>query len=91
MKVEHYEHRGTPGVQPADPSPGNYYVSAKDGPRVALLAGPFPVHQRALDMVDQARRLANEVNPWAAFWAFGTLKMADGYTRPGAFNARLGL
>jgi hypothetical protein len=81
-------------TQQPDPRPGNYYVSivrnaGSPGQRLGLLAGPFPQHQTALDLVDRARGLAENVDPWAAFDAFGTVRMADDYTQPGVLNAQL--
>lgn len=66
----------------------HFYVSVVDGKRVGLLAGPFPTHQQALDLVDEARELAQEADPWAAFYAFGTLSLTTG-TRQGVFNKGL--
>jgi len=90
MKIEHYAHK-LAQVLLVDPQPGNYYVSVKDGQRVGLLAGPFKTHAEALAMADRAKAKANEVNPWSAFMAFGTLRMKDDYDKPGVLNALLGL
>lgn len=66
----------------------HFYVSVVDGKRVGLLAGPFPTHKQALDLVDEARELAEEADPFACFYAFGTLSLATG-KRQGVFNGRL--
>lgn len=61
-----------------------FYVSVIDGPRIGgeievkrfgLLAGPYETHQEALDKVDAVRKIAEEVNAWAHFYAFGTVKL----------------
>jgi len=75
-----------------------YYVSVIDGPRIGdrievkrlgLLAGPFDTHAEALEKVDVVRRIAEEINAWAHFYAFGTLKLKeplDGAYPPGRLN-----
>jgi hypothetical protein len=61
-----------------------FYVSVIDGPRIGgeiavkrmgLLAGPYETHQEALDRVATVRKIAEEVNAWAHFYAFGTIKV----------------
>lgn len=49
-----------------------YYVSVIDGSRRALLAGPYTDHRDALAKVDTVRKLADDVDPRACFYAFGT-------------------
>ena len=79
-------------TQTPDTKPGNYYVTAIDGKRHARLAGPFrDDHRGALDMVDAAKRLAQELDPKAVFYAFGTCRTDYAYDRPGVLNGRLGL
>lgn len=68
-----------------------FYVSAKEDGRYALLAGPFKSHKFALQYVDPADRLAEKLNPWAGFWAFGTVAMKTTYATPGKLNPQLGL
>lgn len=70
---------------------GAFYVSVADAGRVGLIAGPFATHAEALAMVEPARTEAEKANAWAAFYAFGTVRMAEGYTAPGVLNGRLGL
>ena len=74
-----------------------YYVSVVDGPRsgdrievkrMGLLAGPYETHEEAFEKVD-VRRIAEQVNAWAHFYAFGTLKLKeplDGAYPPGRLN-----
>jgi len=68
----------------------HFYVSVVDGSKVGLLAGPLPTHEQALDLVDEARELAQEADPFACFYAYGTLSLATG-KRQGVFNKALGL
>lgn len=67
----------------------NYYVSVVDGPRSALLAGPFGSHVKALFAVDEVRRVVEEADPWAWFYSFGTVAMASDYAKPGRLNGRV--
>lgn len=55
----------------------SFYVSCWNGQRgpqfaAVSLLGPFDDHQDALNRVDECRRLAQEADPKAAFYAFGT-------------------
>ena len=68
----------------------SFYASVVDAGRLGLLAGPFTTHEEALAMVEPARRLACELNDWAWFYGFGTVRMKNGH-RPGVLNERLGL
>lgn len=67
-----------------------FYVSVVDGPKFALLAGPFRSHQEALDLVRKASDEAEKHDPRAVFYAFGTVKMMNGY-RDGILNQYLGV
>lgn len=68
-----------------------FYVSMIRGRRVALLAGPFVQHEAALAMVDRARDIAGQLDPWSDFDAFGTVGIAKPFGRPGVLNERLGV
>lgn len=75
-----------------------FYVSVIDGPRIGgeiqvkrmgLLAGPYETHEEALDKVNAIRKIAEEVNVWAHFYAFGTCKLKEpinGSYPPGRLN-----
>ena len=63
-----------------------YYVSVLNGSKRGLLAGPYKTHQEALDMVEPAKKLAQEVDSWDWFYAFGTCKTPDGYAGQGVLN-----
>jgi hypothetical protein len=73
-----------------DREAGYYYVSVVDGPRLGLLLGPFRKHQQARRFLKRAKERAMEVNLWAVFYGFGTVRMADG-DRAGVLNADLGI
>jgi len=62
-------------MQQPDNKPGAYYVSVVDGPRVGRLLGPFiNNHAGALTMVEAARKKAEECDPRAVFYAYGTIR-----------------
>ena len=50
----------------------HYYVSAIDGPKTYIIAGPYKRHADALAQVDAACRLADERDGRAWFMAWGT-------------------
>lgn len=67
-----------------------YVTMIRDGRRVAYLAGPFATHDQALGLVDQAKRLATDIDQWACFDAFGTASMPHAASNPiGKLNRRL--
>lgn len=68
----------------------DFFVSMAGGKRVALLAGPFASLEEALRHVDTARREAQRRDPWAHFYAFGTLSTEPRGKR-GVLNPALGL
>jgi len=49
-----------------------FYVSAIDGTKRYLIAGPYPDHAAALAKVDSVRKTAEEIDPRAVFMAWGT-------------------
>lgn len=75
-----------------DTRPGRYYVSVQDGKRRALLCGPFPTHQQALDVVAAVRAKACEVDSRGHWYAYGTARLADDEpARHGMLNKNFGL
>ena len=86
--VTSYVHRVPQVEQRPDTRPGNYYVTAFDGPnRYSLLSGPYPNdHAAALADVDAVRALAQALDPKAVFYSFGTARMDDAYTATGFLN-----
>jgi len=49
-----------------------FYVSAIDGSKKYIIAGPFETHSRALAMVEPVRNRAYEINAKAWFMFWGT-------------------
>lgn len=80
-------------TQTPDTKPGNYYASVRrDDGDARCLAGPFrDDHQAALDIVARARKIAQDLDPRAAWYAYGTLRTDYSYAEPGILNDRLGL
>lgn len=62
------------GPDNPDPRPGFYYVSAIDGARRSLVRGPFPTHAAALEAVEPAKKLVEERDPRAHWYAWGTAR-----------------
>lgn len=78
------------GEQAPDTRPGAYYVSVIDGPRCALLVGPFiNNHAGALAIVDAVRLKACDLDARGVFYAYGTCRLPlEGATlRAGSLNA----
>lgn len=64
-----------------------YFVSAIDGTRTAIVAGPFNTHGAALAQVEKVRKIFTDDNPKAHFVAFGTCRHKT--ARHGVIPARL--
>ena len=66
-----------------------YYVTMKRDTRTAWLLGPYDTHAEALDNIERGRRLAQDVDPFTDFDAFGTSSItSDGRLRAGILNGR---
>jgi hypothetical protein len=71
-------------TQTPDTAPGPYYVSVlREGGDCRLLSGPYTDHQAALAMVRKATDIAQQIDCKAVWYAFGTVRMKDGYEAPG--------
>lgn len=68
--------------------PGDYFVSALDGPDFFLLAGPYGDHAKAAADVERAKRIAYDVDSSgkSAFMAYGTCRLDPGSGRVGVLN-----
>ena len=91
MEKETRDYRHLPpdeSPQEPDAKPGNYYVTCRnDAGKHAALLGPFKDdHAGALAMVGPARRKAEELDPWASFFAFGTCRTDYSFNKPGRLN-----
>lgn len=62
-----------------------FYVSVIDGPRLQCLLGPLATHEQALAMVGPVKARAQELDPKAVFYAFGTVGRTD-TKKPGILN-----
>lgn len=68
-----------------------FYVSViNDSGDYRLLAGPFLTHSQALAMVDPARKAAEQYDPRAFWYAYGTCRVPD-HNAPGLLNNQLGI
>jgi hypothetical protein len=63
-----------------------YYVSVINGAQRALILGPFETHAEALADVDEGRRLAERVDPFSGFYAFGTARVENPTLPEGKLN-----
>ena len=69
-----------------------FYVTLRRDSRIIRLAGPFQDHDAAVGMVDEARRVATEIDPFVDFDGVGTAKLTTRLALPhGVLNGRLGL
>lgn len=72
-----------------------YYVTVKrDRSQTGWLCGPFDTHDEAKAAVADARAVAEEIDPWTAFDAFGTSSLTQpaGKAFPvGVLNEKLNL
>lgn len=60
----------------------HFYVSAIDGSRKYLIAGPYDSHQAALDLVKPVRDHANTIDGRAWFMAWGTAGSDESFKTP---------
>lgn len=69
-----------------------YYVSVRDeqSGRYGLLLGPYRDHEEALANVALGRDLANNVNAWAVFYAYGTCSIDNDTLPQGKLNDMAG-
>jgi hypothetical protein len=78
-------------TQQSDTKPGNYYVSVRrDDGDFRCLVGPFrDDHGAALALVDKARKIAEDFDPKAIWYSYGTLRTEYDYDKPGILNAQV--
>lgn len=63
-----------PGAHDSDAPGSRYWVSVQDAGRSAFVAGPYDTHGEAEADVDLVRRLGEERDPRAVFYAWGTAR-----------------
>lgn len=82
-------------TQIADTQSGAYYVTVIDGKRLGRLLGPFyDDHAAALAMVDKVRAKAEELDPRAFWYAYGTCRIPSDDSVPircGLLNKYFGM
>lgn len=66
-----------------------FYATVRKGQDWRPLAGPFATHAAARDALPQARRLANQRDARAPWYAYGTALLPDG-ALTGLFSAEIG-
>lgn len=74
--------------------PVGYYCTVQrltnDEPKVGWLLGPYADEPAARGRLPDARRLAEAVDPFTVFDAFGTARLErDGELPPGVLNSQL--
>lgn len=67
---------------------GGFYVTVKDGRRTGFLLGPYDEWTDALGNVDRGRKLAQGANSRAAFYAYGTARLAPCFEQPATVFGR---
>ena len=76
-------------TQQPDTRPGPYFVSAIDGTKKYLMAGPYAQHTDALEDVERVLEIAYKADGRAHFMAWGTCRI-EGSTQVGNMN-KLGM
>lgn len=67
-----------------------YYVTVQnDVGQTAYLLGPYDTHEEALEHVEEGRLLAESIDLWAHFYAFGTARV-EGAKLPVSLASRKG-
>lgn len=78
-------------IAAAESAGREFFVSVVDGRRVGLLAGPFNTEGEARSHLPAARREAERIDAYSAFYAFGTVSLPPGSGKRGRLNGALGL
>ena len=60
----------------------HFYVSAINGQRKHLIAGPYATHEKALEQVNAVRDVAHDREPMSWFFAWGTCSVNKKITTP---------
>ena len=75
-QIDSYRHRQEGTEQHPDDESGDYFVSAVDGDRRALVSGPYiNDHAAALADLGECRTITERVDPKTVFAAFGTCRL----------------
>jgi hypothetical protein len=65
-----------------DARPGHYYVTARNGKRLAWLLGPYADHAEAIGNVEQGGALLAERDQWAWAYELGTARVDPSVMSP---------
>jgi hypothetical protein len=76
-------------TQTPDTRPGPYFVSAIDGTKKYIMAGPYAQHTAALADVERVRDIADKADGRSCFMFWGTCRI-EGSTQVGNMN-KLGM
>lgn len=68
-----------------------YYATIKRDSRTCLAAGPFDSEAQARDLLPRVREVAEDVDSWTAFDAFGTCRAVMVKLPDGKLNGQLGI
>lgn len=77
----------------ASPANEHWYVTAANGPRRAVLVGPFDNHSDAAKWIETTRRYVQvtyQKDIYAIFAEFGVSRHITDSPRPGRLNGRVG-
>lgn len=75
-----------PDIQSPDQRPGDYFVSAIDAGKYALLSGPYKKHEDALADVVTVKRISDAHDGRAHWWSFGTCRLEPKSGRVGTLQ-----
>ena len=88
-QIDSYRHRKGGTEQKPDDKPGDYFVSAMDGEKRALVSGPYVNdHAASLEDVKECRTITERVDPKTVFAAFGTCRLPPDSGRIGFLQRR---
>lgn len=68
-----------------------FYVTCRDAGLTAWLLGPYASHEEALANVQRGSRLAEQADPRAAWYAFGTAGVSSESAESRPINTVFGL
>lgn len=64
-------------IAAAEHRQARFYVTVRDAGRVGFLLGPYDTYAGAHRNVDRGRKLAEEADSWAVFFAYGVSSRPD--------------
>lgn len=67
-----------PDPTPEEAARLEFYCTVMSDTQTAALLGPYPTQEEAKENLGRGKQLANDADPWAAFYAFGTASAVKG-------------